>query len=266
MHMIIAMTFLHTRLLEGSPQSDKSPAETFHWFRAMALFNEKLNIGVFPDDRDALWATAVLLGASMFTSCEETSPENAWPLKSPSSTDLDWLRLTDGKKAIFKIANPLRPDSLFSSLASVHQKDYLPCSTISNTVLQTLPSGLLALCVLHVQSNPEKSNAYYSTVRALAPLLQISCSGSTIVKYLSFISHFDPDFRDMLVDKDPLALLILAYWYAKVCRYEWWIAKRAMVECRAICIYLTRYYQDHTTLQDCVRSLRHTYNIADLAI
>jgi hypothetical protein len=264
MHMILGMTALHTRILERSPSSEKTPAEAYHWCKAVALFNAKLNTGVQPDDRDALWAIAVLLGASIFTSCEATRPEDAWPLKFPSATDLDWLRFTDGKRAIWAIAEPLRPDSVFSSMGGQHQRDYLPCSTISDTTFQTLPASLLELCELHTQSSVVNTdNPYYSALRALAPLLQINCDKKTILKYLSFIGHLEQGFREMLHEKDPFAILILAHWYAKVCRYEWWIANRAMVECRAICIYLERHHASHNLMQDCVRCLRRTHNIPE---
>jgi hypothetical protein len=256
MHMILGMTALHTRILERIPLSNKTPAEAYHWFKAVALFNEKLDKGICPNDRDALWAIAILLGASMFTSCEAVSHEDAWPLKPPSSTDLSWLRITDGKKAIWKIADPLRSDSVFAGLAVHWRRDYLSCSTSSKSIIQSLPAGLLRLYELHT-----KPHSYYTTLCALAPLLNIDCNRTTILKYLSFISHFEPEFRELLFNKDAFAILILAHWYAKVCRYEWWIAQRAMLECISICIYLERNYPSDAVLQESVQCLRKTHGI-----
>jgi hypothetical protein len=265
MHMVLGMATMHTRILQHSQSSEKTPAEAYHWVKATALFNAKLNTGIFPEDRDALWATAILLGASMFTSCEATRPEDAWPLAPPSPADLNWLRFTDGKRAIWDIANPLRPDSVFSSMANSQQRDYLPCVTLSDAVLHTLPAGLLNLYELHTRSRPDE-NYYYSTLCALAPLLRIDCSRMNIVKFLSFIGHFEPKFRQLLFLKEPFALLILAHWFAKVLRYEWWIANRAMVECRAICIYLEQKHQSYAALQDCVRCLRSTYDLFEESV
>jgi hypothetical protein len=263
--MVLGMASMHTRILEHSPSSEKTPAEAYHWCKATALFNLKLSTGIFPDDRDALWAMAILLGASMFTSCEAICPENAWPLAPPSVNDLNWLRFTDGKKAIWAIANPLRPDSVFSSLAGNQQRFYLPSVILSDDVLRTLPTGLQELYELHIHSNSKNSkdtnDSYYYTLCALAPLLQIECDKTNFVKFLSFIGHFNPKFRELLFAKEPFALLILAHWYVKTCRYEWWISNRAMVECKAICIYLEREHPTFIALQDCVRCLRLKYNI-----
>ena len=253
---------MHTRILKLSASSEKTPAEAYHWFKATALFNAKLSTGILPEDRDALWATAVLLGASMFTSCAAIRPEDAWPLAPPSAADLSWLRITNGKKEIWRMTNPLRPDSVFCSLANQQHKDYLPCVILSDFVLQTLPAGLMKLYRLHTRSSPDSTNnPYYYTLCVLAPLLAATCNKTNFTKYISFISHFDPPFRDLLLLKEPFALLILAHWYAKVFRFEWWIANRAAVECRAICIYLEQEHQSNVALQDCIRCLRSTYNI-----
>jgi hypothetical protein len=45
--------------------------------------------------------------------------------------------------------------------------------------------------------------------------------------------------------KDHRALLLLAYWFAKVCNTSvWWLDRRATLECQAICLYLERYSTD----------------------
>lgn len=265
--MVLGMATTHTRVLGNSPSLEKTPAEAFHWFKATALFNAKLNTGIFPEDRDALWATAILLGVSTFSSCEATRPEDAWPLAPPSAADLNWLRISDGKKEIWKIAKPLRPDSVFCSLARQQQIDYLPCVITSDAVLQTLPAGLVEFYKHHTRSSPgSTNNLYYYTLCALAPLLRSPCNKMNFTKYLSFIAHFDPKFRDLLLAKEPFALLILAYWYAKVRLFEWWISNRAEVECRAICIYLEREHQSYVALQNCIRCFRSAYNIFEASV
>jgi hypothetical protein len=53
-----------------------------------------------------------------------------------------------------------------------------------------------------------------------------------------------PAYASLLACKDARALLLLAYWYAKVsqCQQHWWVVRRAKMECLAICEYLERYH------------------------
>ncbi len=72
-----------------------------------------------------------------------------------------------------------------------------------------------------------------------------------MLRFFAFFSQIDPALDQLLADKDPGALLLLAYWYAKVIPFEgWFLGKRALIECRAICIYLERYHGDLPNLQD----------------
>lgn len=61
-----------------------------------------------------------------------------------------------------------------------------------------------------------------------------------MVRFLSFPVLMRPQFKALLKEKDARAMLLLAYWYAKVCESQWWIKTRAILECTAICRYLER--------------------------
>jgi len=249
MYVVLTLTLMHDRYLSASPNTKQSTAEAFYWYKGTALFNSKLSKPIQPSERDALWVTAALLGAIAFACIEAKTPEEAWPLKPPSSLDLDWLRMSDGKKEVWKITDPLRADSVFQPLAPEHQHDFLP--TYSTVVeLQTLPSELIKLYGLDVMSTAD-NNPYHAAASILASLMNIECNHSTILKFLSFISYMHPDYKRLLERKDPRALLLLAYWYAKVSQYQqWWIWQRVMLECQATCIYLERYHGHDTKIQN----------------
>jgi|ERR1700722_3788389 hypothetical protein len=249
MYMVLTLALMHDRYLSASPNTKQSTAEAFYWYKGTALFNSRLSKPIQPSERDALWITAVLLGAIAFACIEAKMPEEAWPLRPPSSLDLDWLRMCDGKKEVWKIADPLRAGSAFQPLAPEHQKDFLPTySTVAE--LETLPSELINLNGLDATSTTN-NNPYHAATSILAPLMNIECNHSTILKFLSFIRYMHPDYRRLLERKDPRALLLLAYWYAKVSQYQqWWIWQRVVLECQATCIYLERYHGDDTTIQN----------------
>ena len=103
---------MHDQHIAREPSTKLSAAIAFHWSQGASLLNRRLSDGIRPSDRDALWACAGLLGALSFASSPATTPEEAWPLKLDSPSDLDWLKMTEGKKAIWRIADPMRGNHL----------------------------------------------------------------------------------------------------------------------------------------------------------
>jgi len=210
---------MHENHLSPSSPPSHSNAIAFHWSRGASLLNRTLSTTIPPSSRDALWLCAGFLGALAFSSIEATTPEEAWPLKPSSPTDLEWLKLSEGKKEIWKIADPMRPDSLFHSMTP----HFIPLasSAFSISDLQCLP------------------------LTFLAQTATLNCTPKTIGTFLSFFGRMHPDFKQLLLQKDPCALVLLAHWFAKMCKLEqWWIHRRAHLECEAICRYLTRHHGD----------------------
>ncbi|KAK9427001.1 hypothetical protein V1505DRAFT_95659 [Lipomyces doorenjongii] len=248
MHVVQTITAIHDRYLSASPNSRYSITEIYHWSQAAALFHQKLSSPVKPSDRDALLATASLICIIAFSWVEASNPEEAWPLKRAEPSDLEWLRMIDGKAAVWKIANPLRPDSIFHDLAADYEIDY-PFSALTRRGIEGIPCAFVLLYSVD-NSSTVHSNPYHAAVHTIAPLLHIECDPSTVVRFLSFITLMQPAFKRLLEQKDPRALLLLAYWYAKVCHSLWWMVRRAVLECQAICIYLERHHAGERAIQE----------------
>ena len=248
MHGVQTLTAIHDRYLSASPNLRQTNTEVYHLSRAAALFSRQLSAPVEPPDRDALWTTAVLLGAITFASIEASTPEEAWPLRQPEPSDLEWLRMSDSKAAIWNITNPLGPDSIFHTLADQYKTDYL-VSAASRSGIEGIPSVFMQLYGLDNSSTAETS-PYYAAVHALAPLMRIECDQSNFLRFLSIIGQMQPEFKRLLEQKDPRALLLLAYWYAKVCHAVWWVERRAILECQATCLYLERHHAGETAIQE----------------
>ena len=234
MHAVLTLTLMHDRYLSTPLDTRRSNPETFHWYRGIALFNSKLSGSIQPSDRDALWATTILFGTIAFFHIEAKTPEEAWPLKPPSPLDLNWLRMSDGKKEIWKLTQPWRVDSVFRPLVLEHMNYVPPPSSVIG--LEALPSEFLKFYSLDTMSTTA-NNPYHAAVSALAQTLHSNCKYSILMSFLSFISHMHSDYKRLLELKDPGALLLLAYWYAKVCQCQYWaLWRRAELECQAICI------------------------------
>jgi hypothetical protein len=240
---------LHDFYTSGVPSSPQYVIEVcYHWHRGAALLNRKLSRPVPPSDRDALWAAAALLGVIAFSSIEVYRPEDAWPLKPAEPSDLNWLRMSDGKAAIWEIAAPLRPDSLFYPLADECGKVGL-YSPVTSLVYEAIPVAFVQLFNLDEMST-SSNNPYHNAVHIIVSLIPIKCTRYDLVLFFCFIGNMQRSFVLLLEQKDPRALLLLAYWYAMVFRCVWWVEKRARLECQAICLYLEKYFLDEDLIQE----------------
>lgn len=246
MHVILTITATHDRYLAITPETAKrSLTEAYHWSRGAALLNKKLSNPIIPQDRDALWAAAAMLGIASFTSIEASSPKEAWPLKPYDPADLDWVNMSQGKEAIWNATDPLRPDSIFHVMADEYRA---LMATPRLCEINEIPDELVRLCGLDELSAAQQ-NPYYTAVSMLVQLGGIQCTQTTMTKYLAFLRFMEPAFRNLLHRKDARALLILANWYAPMCQSLWWIARRARLECQAICLYLGKHHPDETDIQ-----------------
>ncbi len=164
--------------------------------------------------------------------------------------DLNWLRISDGKKSTWKIAQPMRDDSVWQPLVLYNMSRQLLPSHRAVPGLEALPPKIIELCALNAKSNIH-NNPYYGAASTLARSLNSDCMMSTFLDFLFFIGDIPPDYTGLLERKEPCALLLLAYWYAKLCQYQiWWIRPRVTIECQAICIYLERHYPYETNIQE----------------
>ena len=225
----------------ASMDCDFSAAQLFHWQRAITLFNSKLSGPIETREKDALWATTVMLGTAAFGNIDVRTPEEAWPLKPPSSLDLNWLKMSDGKKEVFKLAEPDRADSIFHPL----MEEFKSLSVTPSLELDEFPETFIKLFGLDAPLNTD-NGPYRTSCMALSKVLGSNIKQNIILGFLKFISYMDAPYKQLLEGKDPRALLLLSYWYAKVNESGiWWMLKRARLECQAICMYLERYcWQD----------------------
>ncbi len=245
MHVVQTITALHDRYLSPPPNWQKTTTELHHLSLAASLFNKKLSSPMHASDRDAIWTTAALLGTVAFSWIEASKPEEAWPFTVPNASDLEWIRMSEQKAAVWNLTNPLRPDSIYHSLI----RDYETLFSRKKMLrVDSIPTDWAAVYGLNDDSTRE-NNPYYDTVYEFLPLLQLECDRSTVFWFLSFISHLDLPFKKLLAQKDPRALLVFAYWYAKVRDSVWFLENRAVLEGQAICLYLEKFYPDETAIQ-----------------
>ncbi|CAI6335029.1 unnamed protein product [Periconia digitata] len=265
MHMVLSLTLMHDAHL-STPLSEEIGAKYHHaslqhWNTATKLFKHVLSNPIPPSYRDAVWATGALLGAASFAYVEASKPEESWPLKPSEPTDLDWLKLSEGKKAIWQVADPTRPDSIFKGIALkmsvVRVSDWL-----AEFDLSFLPQHLKELYGITPQSTPQ-NNVYCLPIIMLSRLHGLTPNHDNVIEFLLFMALIPPDFKNLLELKDPRALLLLLWWFRQLEHGDpWWLVKRAKLEGRALEIWLETYYGGEAGLTRMYASMgqQHHFN------
>ncbi|PKK41507.1 hypothetical protein CI102_13453, partial [Trichoderma harzianum] len=220
----------------------------FHWYHSTAILSHFLSLPspettLSSSHRDALWICASTLGAASFASIRTQDPSAAWPLADPNpAVDLDWLKMGHGKRAVWNITDPNRPDSVFHNL--LNQTPMQNPIDPSVIVPDSLPPLFYSVFELSATSSPE-TNPYHSACAIISALSVEPINDDTVILFLSFITQIDPSYRSLIEEKDPRALLLLLYWHSMVVpEKRWWLRRRCIVEGKAILMYLERYCAD----------------------
>ncbi|OCK78676.1 hypothetical protein K432DRAFT_457335 [Lepidopterella palustris CBS 459.81] len=227
MHALLTLTLMHDRSLSALT-TPLSATEAFHWYPSVALFNTKLSGPVQPSDRDPLWVTAMSLGIISFY-IEASTPEYAWPLVPTSATDPNWLKMTDGKREVWRVAGPpMGRDNLFQKPFRENIKSLLLPFERTWGWAPFLPNPSLYSFNMPLADD---DNPYRTVAILLAQTLHIDDPLSIIVGFLSFICNMLAEYKRLLEQRNSRALQLLAYCYAKICQFQHWrIYQRAALE------------------------------------
>lgn len=248
MHIAITVTMMHTR--EDLSINQQSTMELYHWYQGTSQFNRKLSGPLTSSERDAIWIAAVLLGCSTIAHVDGDTPEQVWPLKRPSSADLDWLKISWGKKEAWRIADIYRPDSTLRELQYNRIPDDFLSVPSDQEVFRNLPRQMALFCGLSPESTPA-TNPCHVPGAIVARLVPLENNWGNILRSLTFLGHMPLDFRTLLEAKDPRALVILL-WYETLWlgADQWWMKTRCFRQTEAIMIYLERHHGDIPHLQE----------------
>lgn len=212
----------------------------------MKTFNDKISAPLHPSECDAVWIAASMLGVITFASIEASTPEEAWPLTSFIIGEPEWLKMGQGKFALQQLVRPDRKESIFHDLFST-----IPMIELS---LQDVPQEFVQLYEL--ESYYGNGNPYLTPVSCIFASETLDYPTTAILLFYAFNGCMHEVFGDLVANKDPRALLLMAYWYSKISTGQWWLRRRALMEGRATCIYLQRYHYDHLIIQNLLREPR----------
>ncbi|UKZ69576.1 uncharacterized protein TrAtP1_010582 [Trichoderma atroviride] len=251
MHGTLAMAAVHERFFETTPTHRRSLRESYHASQFTTLFSKQLSQPIREEHKDPLWAAAGAVAILTFSALNASSPDEAWPLGAPDSSDLGWLRLGVGKMKLWHLVNPLRPESVYriisESFAQLHQS--VPTRGTNGVSVE-----LVQLCGLD-ESSTQENNPFFTAAHGLSQLLEVPKGRVSLDNAMKVWSHMDNRFVVLLEMKDPVALLLLCLWYTKASESRWWISIRAKHELPAICSYLEIYHKDNSVIQALIPSL-----------
>jgi hypothetical protein len=242
MHTALALTMMHSR--SDDLFSKQTPREVYHWYHGTSQYNRKLtDPHLTSSERDAIWLTAVMVGCTSLAHLDIVDPEQSWPLKSPSPMDFDWVKLSNGKKEAWVIADVSRPDSSLRHLYSNSAIDDFVIRTTDQEAFKALPPEMVELCNLNTSSTPE-NNPYHVAAASIGRLTAVKGCQDNILKYFHFLGTMMSEFQHLLQTKDPRAVLLML-WYQTLMGADgaqWYTKKRTLVETEAMIYYLERYH------------------------
>ena len=245
MHASLAVAFAYDRHLNGPSGGRRTLEECYHWSQSTTLFNRRLREPIETKDMDAIWGTAAALAILTFSFPDAHTPEESWPLKPSSPLDLEWLRMSKGKMSLWRITNPLRPDSLFRVIAGTFAQMNSP---LPKEGLDGVPMALAIVCHLEHSSTAE-NNPYFNAAHAVSQIQDLPDNQVTVGQTELFTRSIRGPFESLLREKDPVALLLHYLWYRKAGRSIWWIELRARVGCPSICSYLRLHHNGYSAVQ-----------------
>jgi hypothetical protein len=245
MHMLLGLTLMHDSSL--SLQHSPSQSATFqrrslhHWDQATSLYHRILSSPIPLSYRDAIWATGVHLGAASFWYLESDDPYSAWPLKPEEPGDLAWMKIGEGKRHLWRIADPTREDSVFRAVLT---RKHGPCPTppewMKSNDVSLVPEKVKTAFGITSHSSQE-NNIYYLPVLILSRIQHLRLSHGNVLDFLYFTAFITPEFIVLLERKDSKAVFLLGWWH-RMCQDGtlWWMTRRAKVEGEAVRIWLER--------------------------
>ena len=205
-----------------------------HYTRSLQAYSSQLVYEIELGNATALLAASGILAKLSFINTPLMSTAAAGGDPGPA-----WIRSMQGMKTIMQTPN-LRDDlecGVLSSLVryynSSEDSEVLNEPHASDTAMPAL-HALCAAGYHHLAPNP------YATVLArLGRLMLVEPTHETTDQYLAFIAKLEPSFIELLRQLDARAMLILAYWCARLSLIQqWWTAPSAHAEGRRICAFL----------------------------
>ncbi|KAK2757293.1 hypothetical protein FQN54_004807 [Arachnomyces sp. PD_36] len=234
MHSIIATSISHLRHLQPITHNATHVSEAYHWQQAVTLFRKEMNAPIKLENMDSMISTCMMLAVLSYTS-DSHDPSASWVFSPHAKTS--WLFINGGLNSLMDTYAPVFAQSVWLPIL-VDAKDFTGSEFIQNPGRDGIAADFADLCCVN-DSSTHKNNPYHEPLRTLTALMQLEFVSANYSRFVFFMRSIRGEYRELLKEKDPRALLILGHWFAILCGIDqWWIRDRVKLECRAVCTYL----------------------------
>ncbi|PGH11360.1 hypothetical protein AJ80_07151 [Polytolypa hystricis UAMH7299] len=210
-------------------------AAAYHWQHTLKLYSKELDRGITIKNMDALMSTCMMLGFISYSEFEYR-PSDSWVF-SDDPKALNWLLVQGGLRYILGYTGKWLEHSIWlcpfmeTENGSPNLDDHRPGR-------EGLHPGLADLCDID-DTTTEETSPYHYPLRMLSAMFPLEIDRNSVTKFTGFMGRLLPDYTNLLLKKDPKAIMILAHWLGKMCEAKnTWLHPRVQSECMALCMYL----------------------------
>ncbi|KAL4987023.1 hypothetical protein BDW68DRAFT_161906 [Aspergillus falconensis] len=238
MYTLVGCGILHKNRI-SPPNESREIGEAYFWQRALRLYSAALEHPINQQNVSGLIAASILIGLASIAPLE-FEIHDSWVFTGRGS-DLNWLAIQGGLACILKIAGKYVPGSIwgvpFSQSQGLESRLFRYEITKGR---EGLHSDLADLCGITDETD-DRTSPYWHPIKLLTPYMQLEGNAHNAALCTTWMGRLDPTFVNLCRERDPRALVILAYWMGLMCSLaQWvpWVEGRIRKECIAVCIYL----------------------------
>ncbi|KAL2815219.1 hypothetical protein BDW59DRAFT_16797 [Aspergillus cavernicola] len=238
MYTILGCGILHmNRICPGS--ESRELAEAYFWQQALGLYSRALQCNVDDKNVNGLISACMLMGITSIIP-PKFEIQDSWVFSGRHS-DLNWLAIQGGLNAILKVAAKYVPGSIWGT--PFGQNNKFETKLFQYEIKQGregLHPALADLCGIDEFTSAETS-PYYFPLKVLSPYLELEANAQNAAHCTTWMGRLDAQFVNLCRQRDPRALVLLAYWMGLMCtlsKWQPWVEGRVRQECIAVCIYL----------------------------
>ncbi|KAL4937856.1 hypothetical protein BDV06DRAFT_65556 [Aspergillus oleicola] len=240
MYTILGCGILHMNRMSPTPTNEpRQLAEAYFWQRALRLYSLALQQEVNQTNASGLISACMLMGITSVIP-PHFSIQDSWVFTGRAA-DLNWLAIQGGLATILKVAGRFVPGSIWGEPFSHSHQD--ECRLFRYEIdrgREGLHPDLADLCGI-TETTRDETSPYWYPLKLLSPYLALPATKQNAALCATWVGRIDPAFVNLCRERDPRALVILAWWMGLMCSLsEWqqWVEGRVRQECIAVCIYL----------------------------
>ncbi|KAL6237971.1 hypothetical protein BDW75DRAFT_202714 [Aspergillus navahoensis] len=238
MYTLLGCGILHMNRI-SPPNESREIGEAYFWQRAVQLYSAALQHPVNQQNVSGLIAASMLIGLTSLTPLK-FEIQDSWVFTGRGS-DLNWLAIQGGLACILKHAGEYVPGSIWGapfSESNEHESRLFRFEITKGR--EGLRPDLADLCGITDETD-DRTSPYWHPIKLLTPYMELERNAQNASQCVTWMGRLDPPFVNLCRERDPRALVILAYWMGLMCslsRWVPWVEGRIRKECIAVCIYL----------------------------